>query len=121
MKKRCQRGPQKSCFWVQIGDMGFPVSTYHLIFDVLVRCQKIIIFGRLPDGPTNRKKRTLGRQGPQKVPRVLSGVVTFGIGGRGAPRARYYKTIKQQAVGARSATPMADGQANLYIYIFMYI
>ena len=66
MKKRCQRGPQKSCFWIQNGDMGLPVSTYHLIFDVLVRCPKIIIFGRLPDGPKNRKNRALGRQGPQK-------------------------------------------------------
>ena len=36
--------------------MGLPVSTYHLIFDVLVRCQKIIIFGRLPDGPQKIEK-----------------------------------------------------------------
>ena len=109
MKKRCQRGPQKSCFLIQNCDMSLPVSTYHLIFDVLVRCQKIIIFGRLPDGP---KSRALGRQGPQKSARASSGVVTFGIGGRGAPRAPYFKTIKQQAVGALSATPTADGQAN---------
>ena len=90
-------------------DMGLPVSTYHLIFEVLVRCQTIIFLGRLPDGPTNR---ALGRQGQKSAPRLLSSVVTFGIGGRGAPRARYYKTIKQQAVGALSATPTADGQAN---------
>ena len=36
MKKRCQRGPQKSCFGVQNGDMGLPGSTNPLIFDVLV-------------------------------------------------------------------------------------
>ena len=51
MKKRYQRGPQKSCFGIQNGDMGLPVSTYLLIFDVLVRCQKIIIFGCPPEGP----------------------------------------------------------------------
>ena len=62
MKKRYQRGPQKSCFGVQNGDMGVPGSTYRLIFDVLLRCQKIIIFGRLPDGPKNR---ALERQGPK--------------------------------------------------------
>ena len=67
IKNLCQRGPQKSCFGIQNGDMGLPVSTYHLIFNVLVRCQKIIIFGRLPDGPKIRKKRALGRQGSQKL------------------------------------------------------
>ena len=36
MKKRCQRGPQKSCFLIQNDDMGLPGSTYPLIFDVLV-------------------------------------------------------------------------------------
>ena len=86
-KKRYQRGPQKSCFLVENGDMGLPGSTYRLIFDVLLRCQKIIIFGRLPDGPKNR---ALERQGPQNPARASSDVVTFGIGGRGAPRARYY-------------------------------
>ena len=35
--------------------MGLPVSTYHLIFDVLVRCQKIMLFRSHPDRPTNRK------------------------------------------------------------------
>ena len=60
--------------------MGLPGSTYRLIFDVLVRCQKIIIFGRLPDGPTNRASE---RQGPNKSARSGSRVVTFGIGGRG--------------------------------------
>ena len=72
---------------IQNGDMGLPVSTYHLILDVLVRCQKIIILGRLPDGPKNR---ALVRQGQKSAPRLLTDVVTFGIGGRGAPRARYY-------------------------------
>ena len=68
MKQICQRGPHKSCFWVQNGDMGFPGSTYRLIFDVLLRCQKIIIFGHLPDGPKNRKNRALERQGPRVHP-----------------------------------------------------
>ena len=57
--KDFERGLQKSCFWVQNGDMGVPSSTYRLIFDVLLRCQKIIIFGCLPDGPKNRKNRAL--------------------------------------------------------------
>ena len=63
------------------------------------------------------KKSSLGAPRAAKSARGGSEVVTFGIGGRGAPRARYYKTIKQQAVGALSATPTADGQANLF-YIF---
>ena len=67
MKKRCQRGPQKSCFLVQNGDMGLPGSTYPLIFDVLVRCQKIIIFGCPPEGPTNLENRALERQLAGKV------------------------------------------------------
>ena len=29
-------------------------STYRLIFEVLLRCSKTIIFGLLPDGPKNR-------------------------------------------------------------------
>ena len=62
MKKRYQREPQKLCFFVQNGDMGLPGSTCRLIFDVLLRCQKIIIFGRLPDGPKNLKNRALERQ-----------------------------------------------------------
>ena len=98
MKKRCQRGPQKSCFGVHNGDMGLPVSTYHLIFDVLLRFEKIIIFGRLPDGPTNRTNRALGRQGQKKCTTIALRGGDFGIGGRGAPRAWYYKTIKQRAV-----------------------
>ena len=36
MKKRCQRGSQKSVFLIQNGDMGLPGLTYPLIFDVLV-------------------------------------------------------------------------------------
>ena len=68
MKKRYQRDPQKSCFGVQNGGMGVPGSTYRLIFEVLLRCQKIIICGRLPDGPKNRKNRALERQGPRGTP-----------------------------------------------------
>ena len=70
MKKRCQTGSQKSCFLVQIGDRGLPVSTYPQIFDVSVRCQKSIIFGSLPDGPKDRTNRALERQGPQKKARA---------------------------------------------------
>ena len=33
--------------------------------------------------PKNRTNRALGRQGPQKRDWISSGVVTFGIGGRG--------------------------------------
>ena len=55
-KKRYQRGPQKSCFLVQNGDMGVPGSTYRLIFDVLLRCQKIIILA--PSRWTNKSKKS---------------------------------------------------------------
>ena len=53
-----------------------------------------------------------GAKGPPSAPRLVAGVVTFGIAGRGAPRVRNYKTTKSQASGALSDTPMADGQAN---------
>ena len=52
---------------VQDGDLGLPRSTYVLIFDVLERCQQIMIFGRLPDGPTNRTKRAVERQRVEKA------------------------------------------------------
>ena len=55
------------CFLIQNGDLGLPRSTTPLIFDVLGRCQKIMIFGRLPDDPKNRKNRSVERQGVQKV------------------------------------------------------
>ena len=88
-KKRYQRGSQKSCFGVQNGDMGVPGSTYRLIFDVLLRCQKIIIFGRLPDGPTNRKNRALERQRVDFVAAADRQVVHSWPGGsQGPPRAR---------------------------------
>ena len=57
IKKRCRRETQKSCLWVQTGDMRFPGSTYSLIFDVLVWCLKMTIFGSPPIGPTNYKNR----------------------------------------------------------------
>ena len=69
--------------------MGVPSSTYRLIFNVLVRCQKIIIFGRLPDGPQNRKNRALERHGVDFVAAADRRVVYFWPGGsQGPPRAR---------------------------------
>ena len=66
--------------------MGVPVSIDHLIFDVLVRCQKIIIFGRLPDGPKNR---ALERHRVDFVAATDRQVVHFWPGGpQGPPRAR---------------------------------
>ena len=82
-EKTIPTGNSKIMFLVQNGDMGLPGSSDRLIFDVLVRCQKIIIFWRLPDGAKNRKNRALGRQGPKKSARSGSEVVTFKIGGRG--------------------------------------
>ena len=52
----CQMGTQTSCFWIQNGDMGLPGSTYPLIFDVLVWCQKMMIFGRPPAAPKKMRK-----------------------------------------------------------------
>jgi hypothetical protein len=37
-------------------------STYRLIFDVLLRCSKTIIFGHLPDGPKNRALSAKGKK-----------------------------------------------------------
>jgi hypothetical protein len=48
MKKPYQRGPQKSYLGFQNGDMGFPGSTYRLIFDVLLRCQKSSFLDAFP-------------------------------------------------------------------------
>jgi hypothetical protein len=88
-KKHYQRGPRKSCFLVQNADMGVPGSTYRLIFDVLLRCQKIIIFGRLPDGPKNRRNRASEHQRVDFVAATDRQVVHFWPGGsQGPPRAR---------------------------------
>ena len=83
MKKRCQKGPQKSCFLIQNGDMGLPGSTYPPILDVFVRCQKIIILGRPPDGPTNRKNGAVERQRVEKQNRAEPGGRTSRQGGHG--------------------------------------
>ena len=80
------KGTSKVMFWIQNGDMGLPGSTYPLIFDVLVRCQKIIIFGRLPDGPKNR---ALERQRVDFVAASDRRGCRFWPGGsQGPPRAR---------------------------------
>ena len=90
VKKRYQRGSHKLCFLIQNDDMGLPGSTYLLILDVLVRYRKIIIFGRLPDGPKNRKNRALERQrAEQKCPRDRR-VVHFWPGGPRGRLARAY-------------------------------
>ena len=50
------------CFLIQNGDMGLPDSTYPLIFDIFVRCQKVMFFGSLPNEPKNPHNRAVGRQ-----------------------------------------------------------
>ena len=54
-------------FLIRNGDLGLPGSTSPLIFDVLGRCPKNIIFGRLPDEPTNRTNRAVERQRVEEV------------------------------------------------------
>ena len=124
-KKRYQRGLRKSCFWVQNGDMGLPSSTYRLIFDVLLRCQKIIIFGRLPDGPKNRKIEPWSAKGSILSPRGFAKWCIFGQEGpRGRlARADWWRKKQQRsrrAAGARSDTPWADGPANLFHIFYMF-
>ena len=68
MKKQCQRGPQKSCFGDQYCDIDLLGSTYPLILDVLMRCQKIIIFGHPPD---ESKNRAVERQRVEKVHPII--------------------------------------------------
>ena len=83
------KGTSKVMFLGPIGDMILPGSTYHLILDVLVRCQKIIIFGRLPDGPKHRKNRALERHRVDFVAAADRRVVYFWPGGsQGPPRTR---------------------------------
>ena len=65
-EKTMPKGSSEVIFLVQDGDMGHPGSTYPLILDVLVRCQNIIIFGRPPDGPENRKNGAVQRQRADK-------------------------------------------------------
>ena len=50
------KGIWQIMFSVLIGDTGLPCSTFPLIFDVLVRCQKIIVFRSHPDKQTKNKK-----------------------------------------------------------------
>ena len=78
MKKLYERRPQKSCFGIQNGDMGVPGSTYRQIFDVLLQCWKIIIFGRLPDGPN---KSSLGAPRAEKARQGRRQAVHFLPGG----------------------------------------
>ena len=66
-------------------------STYPLILDVLVRYQKLIIFGRPPDGPKNRINRAVERQ------RVAKGTSAIrrreGSGRQGSPGSIESKTL----------------------------
>ena len=78
MKKLCQKGSRKSFLGVHNGDLALPRSTYSLVFDDLVRCQKIMILGRLPDKPKDRTNRALERQG------VVKGTSTIQQGCRSA-------------------------------------
>ena len=67
------------------------------------------------------KKSSLGAQrAAKKCQGWLQGGDFGGQGSKGASRAVLLnnKTIKQQAVGALSATTTADGQANLFICLY---
>ena len=63
------------------GDMGLPGSTYPLIFEVLVRCQKIMVFWSLPDRPTNPKNLAMERPMVENVDSALQRGVRFGAKG----------------------------------------
>ena len=56
-KMRKNEGISKIMFFDQHVDMGFPGSTYLLIFDVLVWCQKMMICGSHPDEQKNNNKK----------------------------------------------------------------
>ena len=64
MEKRCQKGPQKSCFLEQNGDMDLPGSTYPPIIDVLVRCQKSTFLGSAKKRPPKIKNQPKRCRGP---------------------------------------------------------
>ena len=53
-EKTMPKGTSKVMFWGSKWRHGPPSFDLSSDFDVLVRCHKIIIFGRLPDGPKNR-------------------------------------------------------------------
>ena len=68
MKSDAKRDLASHVF-IQNGDMPPPRLAYPLMcFDVLGRCPKNIIFGHLPDGPTNQTNRAVERQSVEKVP-----------------------------------------------------
>ena len=116
MKKRCQRGPQKSCFGIQDGDMGLPGSTYPLIFDVLVRCQKIIIFGCLPDGPKNR---AVERQIVKRSLRVFASAKF--LGGRGPQNQLKVGPFDHWTSQKGSRHAVGPKARRIYMYICIYI
>ena len=66
-EKTIPKGTSKVMFLGPKWRHGLPGSTHHLIFDVLVRSQNIIIFGRPPDGPKNRTNQAVQRQRVETV------------------------------------------------------
>ena len=64
------KGTSKVMFWDPKWRHGLPGSTYPQICDVLGRCQKKMILGRLPDEPTNPTNRAVERQRVEKVPPI---------------------------------------------------
>ena len=95
-------------------DMGLPGSTYPPILDVLGRCQKIIIFGRPPDGPTNRKNWAVERQ---RVEKVTSSIRRRQVSGReGSPGTTENRTLWSLDHPQRIPTRhWAEGPANIWM------
>ena len=118
MKKRCQRGLQKSCFVIQNGDMGLPGLTYPVIFDVLVRCQKILIFGRPPDRLKNRKNWAVERQRVGKgTSTIRRRQVSGREGSQGSIESRTLWPLKHpEGIPIRR---WAEGLPNIFIYVFI--
>ena len=67
--------------------------------------------------PKSIKIEPLRAQGPPRAPRAVARVHTLGVEGPRAPRARYYKTTKQQAKGALSDTPLGQRPGGLLLLL----
>ena len=97
-KNRCQNDLQKSWKIIQNGTPGQLGSIYSSFLCISGNVEKTWFFDVALGRRKINKNRALGRQGPPCAPRLVAKSGIFGIEGPRAPRARYYKTIKQRAV-----------------------